>query len=91
MHRRSTRAKAGSCWRIPRSEAAGLIREQPDAARWLARLDFVKQALPELGWTEFDDDELIRVVATVCHGRTNREEVEHADFVPFLQSRLAPD
>ena len=31
--------------------AAGLIRAKPQAAHWLARLDFVSQALPELGWT----------------------------------------
>ena len=30
------------------------------------------------------------VVAAVCQGKTSLDEVEQADFVPFLQSRLAP-
>ena len=72
-----------------RPRAAGLLKGQPQAAVWLARLDFVRQALPELGWTEFNDDVLADVVASLCQGRTRLDEVEHADFVAVLQSRLA--
>ena len=70
--------------------AASLVRAQPRAAHWLARLDFVTQALPERGWTQFDDETLAQVVAAVCQGKTSLDEVEQADFVPFLQSRFDP-
>jgi ATP-dependent helicase HrpB len=73
-----------------RPRAASLIRDQPRAAHWLARLDFVRHALPELGWAEFDDETLAQVVAEVCQGKSSLDEVEQADFVPFLQSQLAP-
>jgi ATP-dependent helicase HrpB len=72
------------------SHAPALVRSQPQAAHWLARLDLVKRALPEMGWTEFDDAALARVVAMVCQGRTRLEEVEQSNLVPFLQSRLTP-
>ena len=73
-----------------RPQAAELLRRDPQAALWLARLDFVRRALPELGWTEFDDEVLAEVLDSVCQGRTSLDEVERTDFVPFLQSRLAP-
>jgi ATP-dependent helicase HrpB len=53
-------------------------------------LDFVKQALPELSWPELDDLALAELLTLICQGRTSLDEVEKADFVPFLQSRLAP-
>jgi ATP-dependent helicase HrpB len=73
-----------------RPRATGLIKANPHAAAWLARLDFVRQGLPELGWTEFDDETLADVVDSICQGRTSLDELEQTDFAPFLQSRLAP-
>jgi ATP-dependent helicase HrpB len=73
-----------------RPRATGLIKANPHAALWLARLDFVRQALPELGWAEFDDEILADVVDSICQGRTSLDEIEQTDFTPFLQIRLAP-
>jgi ATP-dependent helicase HrpB len=73
-----------------RPRATGLLTANTQAALWLARLDFVSQALPELGWAEFNDEVFADVVESICHGRTGLDDVEQADFVPFLQSRLAP-
>jgi ATP-dependent helicase HrpB len=70
-------------------EAALLIRASPQAALWLARLDFVMQAVPELNWPEFNDEVLGHVLEMACEGKTDKSEIENADFVPFLQSRLA--
>ena len=89
--RRPARSRARSWPRPSGPEAAGLLRGQPQAALWLARLDFVRQALPELGWTEFNDEVLAELSTSICQGRTSLDEVEQTDFVPFLQSRLAPD
>ena len=49
-----------------RPEAARLIRASPQAALWLARLEFVKQALPELSWPEFNDEILRRCARDGC-------------------------
>jgi ATP-dependent helicase HrpB len=73
-----------------RPRATGLLTANTQAALWLARLDFVSQALPELGWAEFNDEVFADVVESICHGRTSLDEVEQTDFIPFLQSRLAP-
>ena len=70
--------------------AAGLLAERSDGRLWLARLDFVTRALPELGWTDFNDEVLAEVVTSICQGRTSLDEVEQTDLVAFLQSRLAP-
>ena len=88
--RRSTGARPDSCWPRPSGRAASLVRAHDRAAHRLARLDFVREALPELGWTDFDDETLAEVLAAVCQGKTSLDEVEQADFVPFLQSRLEP-
>ena len=73
-----------------RPRATGLLTANTQAALWLARLDFVSQALPELGWAEFNDLVFAEVVDAICLGRTSVDDVEQTDFVPFLQSRLAP-
>ena len=53
-------------------------------------MDFVTRALPELSWTDFNDELLADVLTSICQGKTMRDEVEQADHVAFLQSRLAP-
>jgi ATP-dependent helicase HrpB len=73
-----------------RPEAARLIRASPQAALWLTRLDFVARAVPELSWPEYSDDILADVLETACQGKTGKDEIEKADFVPYLASRLAP-
>ena len=74
-----------------RPQAASLFRGNPQAALWLARLDFVRQALPELNWPDFNDD-LPRGSAGARSAREKRASTRsrQADFVPFLQSRLTP-
>ena len=67
-----------------------MIRASPQAALWLTRLEFVKQALPELSWPEFSDEILADALEMACHGKTSLDEIKNADFVPYLQSRLAP-
>jgi ATP-dependent helicase HrpB len=53
-------------------------------------LDFVRQSLPELGWTEFNDEMFADVVDSICERRMSLDEVEQTDFIPFLHSRLEP-
>jgi len=73
-----------------RPQAGRLLRSNPHAALWLARLHFLKEALPELSWPELNDDVLADVLGLICQGKTSLDEVEKADVVSFLQSRLTP-
>jgi ATP-dependent helicase HrpB len=72
-----------------RPEAASLIRANPQAAQWLARLEFLRTHLAELNWPDVDDAALASVLDLVCEGKTARTEVESADVVPYLQARLS--
>jgi ATP-dependent helicase HrpB len=74
-----------------RTESAGLVRANPHAALWLARVEFVRQNLPELRWPELDLDALADVLLPLCEDKTELAEIERADLVPFLQSWLNPD
>ncbi len=73
-----------------RPRAASLLRGDPAACTWLARLDFAARAIPERGWTVFDDDWLAEVLDDICQGKTSVVEVERSDFLPFLAARLTP-
>jgi ATP-dependent helicase HrpB len=73
-----------------RPRAASMFQEDPSATSWLARYAFVKQAVPELDWPEYDDPILGEIVAELCQGRTRVHEIREADKVPYLQARLSP-
>jgi ATP-dependent helicase HrpB len=46
--------------------------------------------MPELNWPDCDDAFLEQVLDIVCEGRTTVEQVQQADLVLSLQSRLDP-
>jgi ATP-dependent helicase HrpB len=73
-----------------RSRATNLVKSNPLAALWLARLEFVKRALPELAWPEFDDEAFAAMLELACKRKSSLDEVEQADFVSLLQSTLTP-
>jgi ATP-dependent helicase HrpB len=76
--------------RALRPRAAAIFHDEPAAAAWLARYDFVRCAVPELGWPEFDDSEFAAILEVLCQGRTGADELRGSDKVPFLQGRLSP-
>jgi ATP-dependent helicase HrpB len=53
-------------------------------------LDFVRQALPEWNWPEFNDDLFAELLEVICQGKTGLDQVEQVDLIPFLQTRLDP-
>ena len=55
---------------------------------WLARLDFVSRAVPELKWPDFSDDVFAELLDQVCHGKAELDQVKQTDLIPILQSRL---
>jgi ATP-dependent helicase HrpB len=72
-----------------RPEAAAFFGKNPLTAQWLARVEFVSRAIPELEWPSFDDEVLCEILEAVCQGKSMLEEIERTDLVPFLQSRLS--
>jgi len=51
-------------------------------------VEFLRQAMPELGWPAFDDGVLGAVVADACAGQRTVEEVRARRLVPLLRARL---
>jgi ATP-dependent helicase HrpB len=74
-----------------RSQAAGLVRNNQHAARWLARVEFLRLALPEWNWPEFNDEVLSELLDSICQGKSRLDELEQTDLVSYLQSRLTPN
>jgi ATP-dependent helicase HrpB len=68
--------------------AESIFRDNPSAAQWLARLDFARQAIPELSWPSFDGEALGELLGEVCQGKTGREQVENTDLKASLANRL---
>jgi ATP-dependent helicase HrpB len=73
-----------------RPAAESIFRDHPQAALWLARYDFIRQAVPELEWPAFDSAALGELLDLICQGKTAREQVEKADLPAYLTSRLGP-
>ena len=73
-----------------RPQAASLFQTNPQASSWLARLDFVRRALPELNWPDFNDALFAGLLEVICQGKTGLDEVERVELIPFLQTRLNP-
>jgi ATP-dependent helicase HrpB len=71
------------------SERAGaFVLDSEPAAAWLARLEFLRRAMPEAGWPEADAPALAGVVADACAGKRTVEEVRAVSLVPLLRGRL---
>ena len=73
-----------------RSQAASIFRNNPNAAQWLSRVDLLQRTLSELSWPVWSDQVFEELLETVCEGKSRLEDVERADLVPYLQSRLTP-
>ena len=71
-----------------RDRAATLFQEDEAAASWLARLAFLRRAMPELNWPEFGPEALGDLRREVCAGKRSLEEVRRVALVPALKSRL---
>jgi len=73
-----------------RPRAREFFREDAAASAWLARYDFVREAVPELGWPELSDEALAGPLEVLCHGKTRADQVRQASKVAYLESLLDP-
>ena len=71
-----------------RPEAARFFRDDPRIADWLGRVAFLRVALSELNWPEFDEDMFGEILEQVCHGKTTVAEVRKVDLFAYLHGRL---
>ena len=78
---RRSRARPG---RGPAAPGGGLVPRQSPGRHWLARLDFVRRAVPELNWPDFDDDVFAELLEIDLPGKIGARQVEQADLIPFL-------
>ena len=69
-------------------ELASFFRDNPRIAYWLARVEFLRAAVPESNWPEFDDTVFAEILEQACHGKSTVEEVRRVDLLAFLQGRL---
>lgn len=62
-----------------------------DEARYfLARIGFLRQAMPELDLPDLGEDSLLGVLPLLCSGRQSFDELRRAPVVPALTSMLTP-
>lgn len=71
-----------------RPQAGAIFRDDPAAAAWLARYEFVREAVPELAWPALGDDALAGPLEVLCHGKARMDEVRRASKVSYLESLL---
>ena len=83
-----SRARAG---RGPAAPGGQLVPRQSPGRPLARRFDFVRQALPELNWPDFNDD-CPRRIARGWSAREKRASTRsnRPISIPFLQSRLDP-
>ncbi|MHB1559679.1 MAG: ATP-dependent helicase HrpB [Isosphaeraceae bacterium] len=63
------------------------VRDDPCVGEWLARLDLVRRAMPELSWPA-DETLIARLLEQACHGKTSVDQIERSSLVPLLESQL---
>jgi ATP-dependent helicase HrpB len=71
-----------------RDRAGSFVREQEAAATWLARLDFLRCAMPEADWPALDDAALFDVIKDACSGKRTLQESRSVPLTPLLKRRL---
>ncbi|AMV37568.1 ATP-dependent helicase HrpB [Planctomyces sp. SH-PL62] len=73
-----------------RPRAREVFRQDSAASAWLSRYDFVREAVPELGWAELSDEALAGPLEVLCHGKTRADQVRQAGKVAYLESLITP-
>ena len=93
--------KQDSTGRVDRAEASKAIvdhlgadvesffHEDKAASSWLSRLDFLRTAMPEIDWPDFDREAMLDILNEAAEGRATLEELRRVSLVPLLKGRLS--
>ncbi|HVT90327.1 MAG TPA: ATP-dependent helicase HrpB [Tepidisphaeraceae bacterium] len=65
--------------------AAERIAKIPEAANFLARLDLLKQFMPEHPWPDIDETSILE---EMCRGLRSVEQLDRVSPIPILESQL---
>lgn len=68
--------------------AAEFVRGDEHAAAWLARLDWLRETLPESDWPAFTNEVLGDILVEASHDRRTLDELRRVPLVPLLRARL---
>ncbi len=71
-----------------RPRAVEFVKVDEAAARWLERLEFLRNAMPEAEWPEIDEQTLGDVVAEASFAKQTVDEVRRTALVPLLKGKL---
>lgn len=67
-----------------------LKRWDPKVERWLARVGFLAEAMPELEMSAIENDDLLLLFTQVCSGARSYREIKDRDVWPALRDWLSP-
>jgi ATP-dependent helicase HrpB len=85
------RAEAGAVLaQALRSRGPEIIRANPDAALFLAKLELLRRWAPEVEWPEIHDEFLAGLLDDACQGRVASSELNNLPWGQILNSWLAP-
>jgi ATP-dependent helicase HrpB len=69
--------------------ASEIFASDEPAREWLARLDLLREHVPEHPWPGMDPDDLADLLASAARGKRGMEELRRMPLVPLLESQLA--
>ncbi len=72
-----------------RPQALGFIRDQEEAARWLDRLELLREAMPELEFPLLSDNQLVDCLEAACQGKRTLEDLKTVNISQFLRGLLS--
>jgi ATP-dependent helicase HrpB len=72
-----------------RKRATELIQGLDAPTSWLARLEFLREAMPDQGLPAFDEATLGDIIAEASAGKRSEDEVRAVPLVPLLKARLS--
>jgi ATP-dependent helicase HrpB len=69
--------------------AGAFFREDEASAAWLARLEFLTEAMPDFDGPVIDDAVLAEILTEACAGKRSVEEIKRSELLPLLRGRLS--
>jgi ATP-dependent helicase HrpB len=67
-----------------------MFAEDESATAFLARVDLLKQSLPEEPWPTFDEPAMRQALEQACLGKQSVDELKRQSLATFLEAQLPP-
>jgi len=66
------------------------LRPRPEEEAWMARIELLRQHMPELGLPEPGPDAWLSAISLWCQGKTSLAELRHAPLLDALKAAFTP-